>query len=161
MCDLWRQELICDWNVKKFRFNTIFWKIFLSYWLVMERRFSLQTKANALVTVYEHGGVRDAVRWLRRRDQGRDGPVYLLNDKFNDLLGKSVPESLKRVLAEGGLVYFENNRPRPVQKVLGQDERIYWVVGLRRAITFIEGSQVSGWHHFSPLEAFPDFWRCW
>jgi len=138
--------------LKKLRFNTIFWKIFLSYWLVMiiivsatfvavalfadrdrmemERRFSVQTKANALVTVYEHGGTRDAVRWLHRRDHGKGGPVYLLSDEFNDLLGKPVPESLRRVLAEGGLVYFENNRPRPVQKVLGQDERIYWIVGL-------------------------------
>jgi len=139
-------------TIKKLRFNTIFWKIFLSYWLVMiiifsatfvgvalfadrdrmamERRFSAQAKASALVTVYEHGGTREARQWLHRRDHGKGGPVYLLNGEFSDLLGQPVPLRLQRALADGGQVYFENDRPRAVQKVLGTSNQIYWVVGL-------------------------------
>jgi len=139
-------------TIKKFRFNTIFWKIFLSYWLVMiiivsatfvavalfadrdrmemERRFSAQAKASALVTVYEHGGIKEARQWLHRRDRGKGGPVYFLNDEFNDLLGKTVPQRLQRALAEGGQVYFENDRPRVVQKVLGEGDQLYWIAGL-------------------------------
>jgi len=141
---------------KRLRFNTIFWKIFLSYWLVMviivsvtfvavtlfadrdrwemERRFAAQTKAQVLVTVYEHNGAKGAERWLHRRghgrDHGKDSPVYLLDDEFKELLSKPVSAHLKQALADGDTVYFENNRPRSVQKILGQDGRFYWVVGL-------------------------------
>lgn len=138
--------------LRKLRFSTVFWKIFLSYWLVMilivsatfvavalfadrdrhemERRFSAQAKAAALVTVYEHGGKREARLWLYRRSHGKGGPVYLLNDDFKDLLGKPVPARLQQILAEGGSEYFEDGRPQTVQKVRGADDRIYWVVGL-------------------------------
>ncbi|MEZ5525737.1 MAG: ATP-binding protein [Pseudomonadales bacterium] len=134
------------------RFNTIFWKIFLSYWLVMvmivaatfvavalladrdrqemERRFSALTKANALVSVYEHGGVSEATHWLQRRERSKGGPVYLLDEGFVDLLGKPVPEPLKKTLQEGVATGTGNNAAGFVQKVTGQDERIYWVVGL-------------------------------
>lgn len=138
--------------LKKIRFNTIFWKIFLSYWLVMliivaatfvvvalfadrdrlewERRFSVQAKANTLMTVYEHGGAKAVSRWLHRRDHGKGGRVYLLNDELVDLLGKSVPDQLKQAWRDGRTEYLGNNRPRLVLKVLGADERVYWVAGL-------------------------------
>lgn len=138
--------------LKRFHFNTIFWKIFLSYWLVMiiiigvtfvavalfadrdreqmERRFSLQSKAQALVTVYEHAGVEGAERWLKRRYQGRSDSIYLLDDKMTDLLGKLVSAQLKQALAAGDTVYIEHQRPRTIQKIIGQSDQFYWVAGL-------------------------------
>jgi len=139
--------------LKKLRFNTIFWKIFISYWLVMliliattfvvvtlfadrdrlewESQFSAQAKANTMVTVYEHGGAKALSRWLQRRDRGRTSRIYLLNDKSVDLLDKPVPDQLKQAWSDGRAEYLENNRPRLVLKVLGQDDRVYWVAGLR------------------------------
>lgn len=133
------------------RFNTIFLKIFLSYWLVMliiiaatfvvvavfidrdreewEGRFSVQAKANTLVTVYEYGGEKAVSRWLHRRDPGQRNRVYLLNDELVDLLGKSVPESLRKAWRNEEAQYLENSKPRLLLKAQGADEREYWVAG--------------------------------
>jgi len=138
--------------LKKMRFNTIFWKIFLSYWLVMliivaatfvvvalfvdrdrqewEGRFSVQAKANTLVTVYEHGGAKALSRWLHRRDHGKGDRIYLLNDELMDLLGKPVPDQLKQARRDGRAEYLENNKPRLLLKVLGSDDQVFWVAGL-------------------------------
>lgn len=138
--------------LQKLRFSTIFWKIFLSYWLVMiiivsasftavalfadrdrfrlEREFIAQAKANALITVYEHGGAREARDWLHHRYDGRARHIYLIDEVGRDLLGKSVPDGLRQELAQGGTEYVEDDRACGIQTVTASSGVTYRVVGL-------------------------------
>ena len=99
------------------RLSTVFWKIFLSYWLVtliivvftgvgfalyvdrdytqLQRRISDKFHASTAVTLYEAGGPEALRSWLSDRRTPRAATTYFIDESGQDLLGKPIPKNLR------------------------------------------------------------------
>jgi two-component system sensor histidine kinase CpxA len=56
--------------------------------------------ASAAVSIYEYGGPRALMNWLHELEQQSNVHMYILNSKGNDVLGRTIPESIHVAIQE-------------------------------------------------------------
>lgn len=136
---------------KRFKFNTIFWKIFLAFWLAMilimattvftvgllmdrdhmaKRDRLMETyKGVSAVTIYESGGRRAFQHWLRQNHRYRDH-VFLLDSDYQDVLERTIPKVITERLAKGEKQFKlrHGRHSWKVRPVYGSDGDQYWFV---------------------------------
>lgn len=103
------------------RFNSIFWKIFLSFWAAMilitlatallmgmlweSNRLEEHLKAVRLhkaetaLSIYESGGNAALSRWLQKQKHPKPGAFFLIDENNSDVLGRALPPSVMGLLA--------------------------------------------------------------
>ncbi len=137
--------------MKLLKLNTIFWKIFLSYWLVMllivvattltigllidrdhlefRQQVTDSVQASTAIYIYEAGGVEGFEKWLRARKHRHGRITFLVNDRYEDVLGRPLPSGLLNDIANGRQSVVIDRRHRwNVQKVTSSRGHAYWFV---------------------------------
>jgi len=129
------------------RFSTVFWKIFLSYWLVtlsivaftgigvaiyvdrdysqLQRGIPAKMEASKAVTLFEIGGQEALLKWLSDRRTPRPETTFLLDDAGLDLLGKPVPRHLAPDVIRTGTFEAPPGTQWTVEKVVSDNGNNY------------------------------------
>lgn len=137
--------------LKKLKFNTIFWKIFLSFWLAMilimvtsvftvgllkdrdhmakRDRLTETYRGIVAVTIYESGGRKAFRHWLRKNHRFLDH-VFLLDKDHQDVLDRTIPGGVAERLAKGEMQFRlrDDRHSWKVRPVYGSEGNQYWFV---------------------------------
>jgi len=138
--------------MKWIKVNTIFWKIFLSYWLVMllivmattvavallldqdhlklRRQITGAAEATTAAYLYESGGPKAFEQWLREKRHRTASNTFLINETFQDVLGRPLPPKLIDDLAAGDEPDGPDKGHRwSIQKTASSSGQGFWFVG--------------------------------
>ena len=138
--------------LSKLKITTIFWKIFLSYWVAMiltivitavfvsmvfdrdqeqiRRRMSDDFHATTAMLLYEQGGAPALRHWLGRRGPRRLQRTFFVNDELEDVLGKPLPDSVVNMIQGGDSSALADKSHRwVVQSVSSSAGEAFWYVG--------------------------------
>ena len=145
------------------KINTIFWKIFLSYWLVMvliilattmtvgllvdrdhskfRQQLADSVQASVAINLYDAGGAEAFKNWLHEHGHRHGRKTFLINDKNDDVLGRPIPPRLLASIMRGEQPETADRQHRwNVQKVVSRSGQEYSFAHL----TF------KGKHNFRP-----------
>ena len=137
--------------MKWLKVNTIFWKIFLSYWLAMllivivttvtvglllnqdhlklRRQITDTAEATTAVYLYEAGGPKAFDQWLREQRHRHGRHTFLINEKLQDVLGRPLPPKLTDDLAVGkDPDSLDKDHRWNVQKTASLSGQSFWFV---------------------------------
>lgn len=138
--------------LRRLKFNTIFWKIFLSIWASMilimaattftvgllldrdhvnlRREMADKYQAAMAMTLYETKGPKGFRHWLRERHDRHARFTFLIDSEGKDVLGRRLPPKIEARLDSGaGRFVVEVDRHRTVvQPVLASGGEQYWFV---------------------------------
>lgn len=139
--------------LKRLKFNTIFWKIFLSIWAAMllimmattftvsvlldrdhlnvRRELMDKYQADIAVTLFESKGRVALEEWMRERHGRHARFTFLIDGRGKDVLGRPLPSQISSRLTEPGRFEFGMGHHRGVaQPVSSSSGEQYWFVRL-------------------------------
>ena len=156
--------------LKRLKFNTIFWKIFLSIWAAMllimmattftvsvlldrdhlnvRRELMDKYQADIAVTLFESQGKVALEEWMRERHGRHARFTFLIDGSGHDVLGRPLPPQISSRLKESGRFEFGMGHHRGVaQPVASSSGEQYWFA---RLLPVPKPQYRSNFWHFGP-----------